>query len=200
VKLLLLAFVLCAAAGAQTIHVTGSLQSQKTARINFGKLPKQYRVADWTVTNESASVVRVSLARVLQELPALPGMTVLSRTSSTSVVEDSQGASTLNTVTRVGTAVIGAVSAATALQALPNNRTGSAILLGGELASLAISFVFPALHSHAVRSIGDMLPETISLDPMGTQSGMVILEVIGKPTAGFAAVQTLDTEITLKGK
>jgi hypothetical protein len=175
----LIFLLLAATTEAQTsvqLHITGELQSQKTARANFGRLPKQYRAADWTVSSNSPEAVKIPLARLIQAIGPIPATTVLSRTSSTSVVQDAQGNNPLNATLRVGNGIISGAVAAEALHAIPATGWGPKAVLGAEIGSLVLQFVFPTLQSHAVLSITAMMPDPVVLDPFGTVAGMVIVE------------------------
>ncbi len=177
-KALILACVFSTALTAANLHITGAVQSRKTSEINLGHLPKQYRAADWTITSDSPAPLKVSLARIRQAIQAGPGITILSRISSIDVVQDAQGSNPINTVARVGSGIVGAAAAAQALKVIPAaGGWGSSVILGAEVFTLALQYVFPTLRSHAVQSITEMLPENINLDPMGTASGMVIIEL-----------------------
>ena len=65
--LLLIPFALY---GQQTVslRVSGQIQSKKTSSRNFGRLPKNYRAADWTVTSNAAAPLKIPIARLLQEI------------------------------------------------------------------------------------------------------------------------------------
>lgn len=193
----IIAVLACASAIAGqdvVLHVTGRIESSSTSYRNFGRLPKQYRAADWTVSNESPAAVKIPLARILQEIKTDPDIAVLSRTSSISVVQDAQGRNPVETITRVGTGITGAAAGAEALKLIPSLGWGGYVVIGSGALTLALQYIFPTLRSHAVQSITGLLPETISLDPYGTQDGIVIVEAIGKRFAGPGA---LDVRITI---
>lgn len=180
-----------------TVRVTGEIQSRSTSTKNFGHLPKRYRAADWTITSESPAPLKISVARIAQDVTAGPGITILSRTSSISVVADAQGRNPVNTVARVGTGAIGAIAASQALKVLPAaGGWGGTVILGAELATLAIQYILPTLPTHAVRSIGDMLPETLNLDPFGTATGVVIVEL----DKGTTVSGKFDQRLTLQSQ
>ena len=114
--LLLIPFTLCAQ---QTVslRVTGQLQSAQTSRRNWGRMAKQYRGADWTVTSNTAAPIKIPIARLLQEIHTVSGVSILSRVSSTSVVEDAQGRSPINTGVRIFTGLVTGLVACEGLHA-----------------------------------------------------------------------------------
>lgn len=179
---------------AQTVslHVTGSVQSAATSQRNFGKLPKNYRAADWIVTNDSAQPVKISLARVLQYIKTGPGVSILSPTSSASVVQDAQGRNPLNSVARIGTGVVGGLATCEGLRICPAGGSWSTVVLGAEVATLVMQYVLPTLPSHALQSIPAMLPAILNIDALESVPGMIIVELTAK-----AAPADLDVSLTV---
>lgn len=177
---------------AQTIslHVTGSVQSADTSRRNFGKLPKQYRAADWTVTNNSPQAIKIPLARILQLIKAAPGVSILSPTSSTSVVQDAQGSNPLSSISRVGTGVVGGFATCEGLKICPSGGSWSQVVLGAEILTLVMQYVLPTLPSHALQSIPAMLPAVLNIDALDSLPGMIIVELAAK-------VVPADLDVTL---
>lgn len=193
---LVLPLVLLLPAAEQTtlnLHVTGQVQSVATTKRNFGRLPKGYRAADWTVTNQSAQPVKVSLARLLQEIHPGRGVSILSGVSATSVVEDAQGSNPLNTVARVGSGIVAGLAVGQGLKIIPSGGSWPTVILGAEVATLVMQYVFPTLQTHALQSITAMMPATLALDALGTESGMVIVELAKKS----ADPPTLDLTISI---
>lgn len=190
---LLLLLAISASGQTVSLRITGQLQSARTTKRNFGRLPKGYRAADWTVTSNSAQPVKVSLARLLQEVHPGPGVSILSGVSATSVVEDAQGSNPLGTVSRVGTGLVSGIAVAQGLKIVPAGGSWPLVILGAEVATLTMQYVFPTLRTHALESITAMMPPELSLDAFGTQSGMVIVEIGEKA----AAPAPLDIKVTI---
>lgn len=174
--LALLSGALCAQ---QTVnlHVSGQLQSSSTTKRNFGRMPKGYRGADWIVTSDSPAPVKIPLARILQEIHTGPGITILSRVSSTSVVQDAQGRNPINSIARVGSGLIGGLASCEGIHVCGAGGSWPNVILGAELGALLIQSVLPTLPSHALQSITALMPDPVVLDPYGTVPGMIIVEV-----------------------
>lgn len=181
-----ISLLFASAAAAQTkpvtFQVTASIQSRQTTTANFGKLPSRYFAADWTITSDSTTAIKVPLAWVIQQvqekgvLPANVG--VLGPTSSNSVIQEAQGRSPLNTAARIGTGIISGFAACEGLKACPSGGSWAHVTLGVELAALTLQYVFPALQSHALQSISGMLPQVLNFDPTAnTVSGIIIVEI-----------------------
>ena len=165
-----------------SLRVTGQLQSTVTTKRNFGRLPKQYRAADWTVTSNAAAPLKIPIARLLQEIHTTAGILILSRVSSASVVEDAQGSSPINMGVRIFGGLATALVACEGLKACGTGGSWPKVILGTEIGAVIVQSVIPALPSHALQSITAMLPDPVALDPYGTVSGMIIVE-LGKHVA-----------------
>ena len=170
--------------GQQTVslRVSGQIQSKKTSSRNFGRLPKNYRAADWTVTSNAAAPLKIPIARLLQEIHTAAGISILSRVSSTSVVEDAQGSSPINMGVRIFGGLATALVACEGLKACGTGGSWPKVILGTEIGAVIVQSVIPTLPSHALQSITAMLPDPVALDPYGTVSGMIIVE-LGKHVA-----------------
>lgn len=177
VLILLVASTTFAQTQSVELYITGKVQSTQTTKRNFGRLPRGYRAADWTVTNESAQPIKVALARLIQEVSTAPGVSILSATSATSVVQDAQGSNPLNTVARVGTGVVSGIAVGQGLKIIPTGGSWPLAILGAEVGTLFVQYVFPTLQTHALQSITAMMPTMLSLDAFGTEPGMVIVEL-----------------------
>jgi len=156
-------------------------------------MPKNYRAADWTVTNESAQPVKISLARILQLIKPGPGISILSPTSSAAVVQDAQGSSPLNATARIGTGVVGGLATCEGLKICPSGGSWSKVVLGAEVLTLVMQYVLPTLPSHALQSIPAMLPAVLNIDPFGSVPGMIIVELAPKTSVP----EDLDITLTI---
>ena len=79
----------------------------------------------------------------------------------------------------------GLATALVACEGLKACGTGGSwpkVILGTEIGAVIVQSVIPTLPSHALQSITAMLPDPVALDPYGTVSGMIIVE-LGKHAA-----------------
>lgn len=164
-----------------TLHVTGQVQSRRTTEFNFGRLPKGYRAADWVISNESPVAVKFALARIQQQIKVGNGVSILSRVSSISVVQDAQSSSPESLIGRIGLGLVGGSAAAKVAGIIPATGWGNYAVLGSGGLALLIQYILPVVKSHAVLSISGMMPDPIKLDPFETLPGMIIVE-LGKKT------------------
>lgn len=177
--LILAALPLCAQQSV-TLHVSGQIQSAKTSAVNFGRLRKGLRAADWTVTSNSTVALKIPIARILQEIHSVPGISILSRISSTSAVEDAQGRSLVGAIGRIGMGGIGTLATCEGIKLCGTGGSWGTAVFGAEIGALLIQGVLPTLPTHALQSITAMLPDPVVLDPFGTASGMIIVELSKK--------------------
>ena len=201
-KYLLAVVMVASAFGQQTVslRVTGHLQSRATGASNFGHLSKQYRVADWTVSTDPPTAIKVPIEWIIQKIQGkIPaGVAVLSPNSSQSVVEDAQGRTALSTFTRVGTSVLGGFAMCEGTHVCPTGGSWGKVVTGAEGFALLLGII-PSFLCHAVRSITGMMPNPVTLDAenLYTQPGMIIVE-LGKHVAEPGPLDET-TQVTIPG-
>ncbi len=199
--LLCLAFIAITASAQTTLQITASIQSRQTTTANFGRLPSRYFAADWTITSNSPTAIKVPLAWVIQQVQAQkaisPDVSVLAPTSSNSVIQGAQGRNPVNTVARIGGGIVSGFAACVGLKSCPSGGSWSTVALGLEITALTIQYVFPTLQSHALQSISGMLPPVLNFDPTdNTVSGMIIVEVPKKTAIPGILITSIQLPIT----
>lgn len=163
-----------------SMHITGKVESAQTSRVDFGKLRKGLREANWIVTSESPTAAKISLAAIVQQAQryvGVAGVSILMPHSSAAAVQDAQGRNPINTIARVGTGLIGTLASCEGVHVCGAGGSWPHVILGAKLGALVIQTLLPTIPTHALQSITAMMPDPVILDPYGTVSGVIIVEL-----------------------
>jgi hypothetical protein len=177
-KRILLFLAALAPAYAQDLRVTAQLL-HGASQAMFGKLPKNVRAAQVQVCSNSPSQMTVPTARIVQQVHLANGATVLIGDAAIAVIASAQGASPVQVALRSAAAVSGGIKGLVLVGAIqPNTEWGSALTMADGLMQIGAAIVGTAATGHQLLSIGrEMLPDPLSLAPLGCATGYAILEV-----------------------
>ena len=166
------------------LHVTGQLQSRDVSGLDFGRLQKGLRGADWTVSVDPPVPIKVSMSWILQRVHIASGISVLSRASSLAAMQDAQGRSPRNKIVAISSGAISGFGACEGAHICGTSNGWTYALAGAYGLGLLIQYIIPALPSHSLQTAAAVMPDPISLDGTNlyTQPGMIIVE-LGKHVA-----------------
>lgn len=179
VKLALLSVFLALPLLAQStpdLRVTAQTLSGKTTSAMFGRLPKAVTAAAVQVCSNLPTALTIPQARIVQQVKAANGYTILPKDSAIVVIAESQGKTKLNTSLRVGLTAVELAAIASGWSSLSvtiKNTLTSAALSGAS----ALNVFSQELPTHTYLTFAsEMLPDPIVLPPGGCSSGFSLVE------------------------
>lgn len=177
--LLLFAHVPFVLAQDATVRVTAQTLSPKTSSAMFGRLPKSISVVSVQVCSDSSSALIVPLARVLQQVIATHGYTILPKDAASVVIAAAQARSPLQRVIRIASGVDAGVQGLIVAKLIATNTVwGSVLITAGNILQIDTPIALQTIPATTYLTFADeMLPDPMVLAALGCQSGYALAEV-----------------------